>query len=260
MNDLFQDAIQPELRIFNFNGIPVRAQLIHDEPMFCLADVCKVLGIANASDCKSRMKPDGVAITDLIDSMGRTQQATFINEQNLYRAIFQSRKPEAEKFTDWVTGEVLPSIRKHGGYIRAGAEESDETIMARALQIAQATIERSKARLAEANREIAALAPDAEYARDVLAAANLHTVNSIAVHLGISAIRLNKFLVEQGCIYKQGDIYCPSCKIRNRGLCNFHVVPYINREGDKMTREHLKWTEEGRRFIIELWNRNRKGA
>lgn len=102
--------------VFNFKGNDVRTTIKDGEPMFCLADVCRALDIANPRDCKNRLNPDGVGTTDIIDSMGRTQQATFISEQNLYKVIFQSRKTEAEAFTDWVTGEVLPAIRKTGTY------------------------------------------------------------------------------------------------------------------------------------------------
>lgn len=87
------------------------------DPLFCLADVCKALDIANPRDCKTRLKIDGVGSADIIDALGRKQEATFINESNLYKCIFQSRKPDAEKFQDWVTEEVIPSIRKHGGYL-----------------------------------------------------------------------------------------------------------------------------------------------
>lgn len=86
------------------------------EPMFCLADVCKALEITHITDVKKRLKEDGVGTDKVIDRLGRTQEATFINESNLYKAIFQSRKESAERFADWVTSEVLPSIRKTGQY------------------------------------------------------------------------------------------------------------------------------------------------
>jgi len=83
-----------------------------------LNDVCKVLDIKNPSDAKTRLKKDGVATTEVIDNLGRTQQSSFINESNLYKLVFQSRKPEAERFVEWVTHDVIPSIRKHGAYIK----------------------------------------------------------------------------------------------------------------------------------------------
>ena len=94
----------------------IRTTLINNQPYFCLADVCRILDIKNVSDCKDRLKKDGVVNNDVIDSLGRRQVANFINESNLYKCIFQSRQPYAEKFQDWVTEEVLPQIRKTGGY------------------------------------------------------------------------------------------------------------------------------------------------
>ena len=105
------------LRTFIFNQKEVRTTLIHDEPYFCLKDVCQILDIKNHKCVVFRLNSDGVDSTDLIDSLGRTQKATFINESNLYKVIFQSRKEEAERFTDYVTGTILPSIRKHGAYM-----------------------------------------------------------------------------------------------------------------------------------------------
>ena len=94
----------------------IRTTLVDNQPYFCLADVCRILDIKNVSDCKDRLKKDGVVNNDVIDSLGRRQVANFINESNLYKCIFQSRQPYAEKFQDWVTEEVLPQIRKTGGY------------------------------------------------------------------------------------------------------------------------------------------------
>ncbi len=69
---------------------------------------------AKSSRVKTRLKTDGVTTSKVIDRLGREQEAAFINEANLYKTIFQSRKDSAERFTDWVTSEVLPSIRKTG--------------------------------------------------------------------------------------------------------------------------------------------------
>ena len=92
----------------------IRAQEIEGAPWFCLADVCRPLGL-QAKDCRRRLNQRGVVIIDTPTNSG-IQKMLFVNEANLYRAIFQSRKAEAERFTDWVTEEVLPSIRRTGGY------------------------------------------------------------------------------------------------------------------------------------------------
>ena len=106
-----------ELQIFNNEEFgSVRTITKDNEPMFCLSDVCKALDITHVTDVKNRLKQDGVGTSEVIDNLGRKQNATFINEANLYKTIFQSRKESAERFTDWVTTEVLPSIRKTGAY------------------------------------------------------------------------------------------------------------------------------------------------
>lgn len=106
-----------ELQIFkNSEFGEIRTVTIDNEPWFCLADVCKALDLEQVSRVKSRLKEDGVTTSKVIDRLGREQEATFINESNLYKTIFQSRKESAERFTEWVTSEVLPSIRRTGQY------------------------------------------------------------------------------------------------------------------------------------------------
>ena len=107
-----------ELKIFeNSEFGKVRVQQKDNNILFCLADVCKILELDQVSRVKTRLKEDGVTTSKVIDNLGREQEATFINESNLYKVIFQSRKENAERFTDWVTSEVLPSIRKNGAYL-----------------------------------------------------------------------------------------------------------------------------------------------
>lgn len=93
----------------------IRTALVNDEPMFCLADVCKALELTQPSKVKERLNSKGVNIIPTL-TKGGEQKLLYINESNLYKTIFQSRKESAERFTDWVTGEVLPSIRKTGSY------------------------------------------------------------------------------------------------------------------------------------------------
>lgn len=93
----------------------VRTTNVGDEYWFVLADVCRVLEIKNNRDARARLNERGVGNTDILTA-GGVQKMTIINESNLYKLIFQSRKPQAEKFSDWVTGEVLPTLRKQGTY------------------------------------------------------------------------------------------------------------------------------------------------
>lgn len=112
-----QEEKMKEVQIFaNPEFGEIRTEMVNGEPWFCLSDVCKALELEQVSRVKARLKTDGVTTGKVIDSLGRKQEATFVNEANLYKTIFQSRKESAERFTDWVTSEVLPSIRKTGGY------------------------------------------------------------------------------------------------------------------------------------------------
>lgn len=124
------------------------------EPLFCLVDICKALDLGNPSQTKQRLQKGGVSTNEVIDAKGRVQSALFINEPNLYKCIFQSRKKEAEAFQDWVFGEVLPAIRKTGGYMVSRPEETPEQVMARALLIAQDTIDRTRARAEKAESKV----------------------------------------------------------------------------------------------------------
>lgn len=105
-----------ELQIFNNEEFgEIRTITKDNEPMFCLADVCKALELSNPSMIKSRLNEKGISNIDTLTTGGK-QKLLYVNESNLYKTIFQSRKESAERFTDWVTSEVLPSIRKTGSY------------------------------------------------------------------------------------------------------------------------------------------------
>lgn len=115
------------------------------EPYFCLGDVCRGLDIKNVSDCKTRLKPDGAIAAD-VQTNGGVQRATFINEGNLYRVIFQSKKPEAERFTDWITEVVIPSIRKNGMFsVNQSLSPQLQLMQSMVNQLAQQELEIRKA-------------------------------------------------------------------------------------------------------------------
>lgn len=116
----------------------IRTAGTSEEPLFCLSDVCSVLGLRQG-DVKQRLDDGVVSTQPIIDALGREQQANFVNEDGLYDVILDSRKPQAKAFRKWVTSEVLPAIRKTGGYIATKSDDTPEEIMARALTIAQAT-------------------------------------------------------------------------------------------------------------------------
>jgi prophage antirepressor-like protein len=108
------------------------------EPLFCAKDVAVALGYGNSREAlRKHVEQEDVTKRDT-PTAGGTQQMQYVNESGLYALILSSKLESARRFKHWVTAEVLPAIRKQGGYMVARADESDEVIMARALQIMQA--------------------------------------------------------------------------------------------------------------------------
>ena len=214
------------------------------EPWFCLADICRVLEL-QVAPTKKRLKPDGVNLIKVIDSLYRKQEATFINEQNLYKVIMRSDKPQAEGFQDWVCGEVLPAIRKHGGYMAVRADEPDEVILSRALLIMQKALERRDKRIAE-------LEPRAAYADEVIDSVSCMTTTQVAKGLGMTAIELNRRLCSLGVQYCQSGQYLLYAGYARQGYAQNRTYMYRDAEGETHTRAYLVWTERGREFIHSL--------
>lgn len=192
-----------------------------DAPMFCAADVCKALGYANPRKAVTDHVDDGdVTKRDTPTSIG-VQTMSFVNESGLYSLIFGSKLQVAKAFKKWVTSEVLPSIRKSGGYIAAKPDESPEVIMARALQIANETIERSKQQLQMLEGENASLqeqnrilAPKAQYTDDVLQSNSTYTLTQIAHDLGMRSVHsLISELTRLRILFKQSGQYQPTAKV-----------------------------------------------
>lgn len=106
-----------DLQIFNFENNDVRTVVVEGEPWFVLKDLCNILELGHVATVTRRLEDDVVSKHPIQDSLGRTQLSTFVSEDGLYDVILDSRKPEAKKFRKWITSEVIPSIRKHGGYL-----------------------------------------------------------------------------------------------------------------------------------------------
>lgn len=227
----------------------VRTAIIDNEPVFCLADVCKALDIGNISQLKTRLKKDGVITNEVIDALGRTQKATFINESNLYKTIFQSRKPSAERFTDWVTGEVLPSIRKNGGYIAGQENLSDDELLAKALMVAQNKI-------AERDKQIERMRPKEIFADAVSASETSILVGELAKILKQNGIdtgekRLFAWMKENGYLMSRvgSDKNIPTQKSMNLGLFEIKETIVSTNHGSKV-KKTPKVTGKGQQYFI----------
>lgn len=242
---------------------------------FCLSDVCQLLGLGNPSQTKTRLKAKGI-ITNYTPTKSGTQQMLFIDEPNLYRCIFQSRKKEAEAFQDWVMEEVLPTIRKTGGYIPANEGESEIDIMAKALLIAQRQIEAQRVRAeyeaarAEAlqkqtvkmqgqidyiNEKQKKLIPAAAYANEVLQSKSDYTLTQTAHALGLRSVHvLTKWLKRRGVLYYQSGQWQPTAKVADKGYFTTRTCKYVNYDDTVGTNIYTTVTERGRRFLWEMLN------
>ena len=191
--------IMGELQVFNYNENQVRTVLQDGEPWFVLKDVCEVLGIADHKVAARRLEGDEVCQTPLIDSIGRKQETTIINESGLYNVILRSDKPQAKPFRKWVTAEVLPSIRKHGAYMTPETLEAailnalkDETDKRKALEAANSAL--------TVDLEIAR--PKAQYFDELVDRNLLTNFRETAKELGIKEREFVKFLIEKKYIYR----------------------------------------------------------
>jgi anti-repressor protein len=233
------------------------------DPLFCLADICNILDIKNVSQAKTRLNQNGVITNEVIDSMGRTQDAIFVTESNLYKLAFQSRKKEAEQFTEWVTSEVLPSIRKSGGYIMTKEEDSAEIIMARAILVANEAMGRQKERIAALEKEKEVVqkvlehqAPIFQYANEVLSSKSYHTVTTIGAQFGLSGIILNRLLVKANFIRKTEGEYSLCAPHFGKGYTFTKTSPYFNEKTSEWgTSLELRYTEVGRMKIHSIIER-----
>ena len=236
-----------EIKIFKNQEFGAIRTFINEqgEPMFNANDVCNALGYDQPRKAVKRhvCEEDGTKHTILTN--GGKQLATFINESGLYALILSSKLDSAKRFKQWVTSEVLPSIRKQGGYMIARPDESDEVILARALQIMQATLQRR-------DELIAKLQPRAEYADHVLDNISCFTVTQIGKELGMTGHDLNVLLCSHKIQYAQSGQYLLYADYARQGLAKNRTFSREASDGTLHTRTYLVWTEKGRDFIHQL--------
>lgn len=244
------------------------------EPLFKAKDVADILEVKNTSVLVQRIEEEEVTKLNLGGLQGET---LFLTEDGLYEALMQSRKPIAKQFKKGVK-QILKEIRATGGYIATQVNETPEMIMARALKVAEHTIEEHEKRmkaLAEENEaqkrinkqleadtqmkaeEIKKLTPDADYARQTLTAVNTWNTNIIAKEMGMSAVTLNQHLQRLGIQYKQHKVWVLSAKYQGKGYTKTQTYNYFNSAGEVCTRMQQEWTEVGRRWLLELWHQGK---
>lgn len=195
-----------EIVPFAFEGVEVRTLMNDGEPWFVVADVARVLALSNPTMAVTSIDPDDLSTAEVIDSLGRPQNARVVNESALYQLIFQSRKEEARAFKRWVTHEVLPQIRRTGSY----APADDLALPQNFVEALEALLVREKANL-ELERANAELTPRAVAWDAIASAEGDFSVGQAANLLGRAGVpnmgpqRLFRKLEELGWIYRGED-------------------------------------------------------
>lgn len=191
-----------DLQIFKYNGKEVRTIQKDGEPWWVLKDVCEVLGLSSPHKVFERLDDDEKG-RNQIPTLGGEQEMTVINESGLYNVILRSDKPEAKPFRKWVTSEVLPSIRKNGGYIANQENLTPEQIVANALIVAQNII-------SQKDKQIEQMKPKAEFFDAVADSRTAISMNEVSKVLGIKGYGRNNLFEF----------------LRNNGILDRWNVPY----------------------------------
>lgn len=219
------------IQIFKYENNDVRTVEMNGEPWFVLKDVCVVLGLGTVSKVADRLDADEKGMNQ-IHTPGGMQDVTVINESGLYNVILRSDKPEAKPFRKWVTSEVLPSIRKNGGYIAGQEQLTPSELMAKAMLVANKTLAEREARISELKVQNAIMQPKAEYFDELVDRNLLTSFRETAKQLGVEEKKFISFLMEKKYIYRDKKAKLMPYADKNNGL--FEVKECFN--------EKTKWS------------------
>lgn len=245
-----------EIQRFDFKGASLRTLIDKaGEPWFVAKDVCAILEISNPSDALKRLDDDERSRFNL----GRQGETNIVNEAGLYVLVLGSRKPEAHEFKRWVTHEVLPQIRKTGGYIPTTDVDDDMTILAKAVMIGQRTMKEQKRRIAEQSEHIKVLEPKARFADAVAASDGTCLIGELAKMLrqnglDIGQNRLFEILRQDGYLGKTGsNRNVPTQKAMDLGLFRIKETAITHSDGHVTINRTAKVTGKGQTYFISRY-------
>lgn len=247
------------LKIFNNHEFGKIRTIVdgNNEPWFVGKDIAEILEYAKPRNAISRhVDEEDKKGAPIQGDLGGKQKMTIINESGLYSLIFSSKMDKAREFKRWVTSEVLPAIRKDGGYMLANKNDSEEEIMAKAVLIAQKSMERLKLENKQKDQIIGELKPKADYVDKILQNKSLIKVSAIAKDYGMSAQEMNKLLHELRIQYNQGGQWLLYAKIQDKGYTSSETHVYEKKDGSTDIRLLTKWTQKGRIFLYDELKKN----
>ena len=244
-----------QIQVFNHEQFgQIRTMEMPDGQVgFVGKDVAEVLGYQNGSRDINRHVDTEDRIVLKINDGCQNRDTIIINESGLYSLILSSKLPKAREFKHWVTAEVLPQIRKTGGYIPVNREDDEKTILAKAVKILMRTVEMQKLELAEQGMEIARLAPKAEYAEEVLLSPTCYTMTQVAKSLSMTVLQLQRWLHKKRIIYRSpSGCWMLYAEYLKKGYEAYRTKKGENLFGEVLwTDTYLVWTERGKEFIFK---------
>lgn len=243
----------------------IRTVNIDDEPWFVGKDVAKALGYSNSRDALNKHVDDEDKGVAKCDTHGGAQDLAVINEPGVYSLVFGSKLENAKRFKRWVTSEVLPTIRKTGGYVNndelfidtyfEGADEQTKSILRLNLaQIRQLNEEKRKLQqtVSVQTQQITEMAPKVTYYDIVLQCTDTIPISVIAKDYGKSAKWMNHYLYTKGIQYKQGDVWLLYQKYAEKGYTKTKTIVCDTLYTNNHVKIHTYWTQKGRLFIYDL--------
>lgn len=245
------------IQIFNNEELgTIRIKGTPDAPLFCLGDVCKMLGLRQGN-VRERLEK-GVVSTEPLLTSGGIQMVNFVTEDGLYDVILDSRKPEAKRFRKWVTSEVLPTIRKHGAYMTKDTLERAIAEPDFLIQLAT-TLKEEKAKRLEAEQQcevqkqiIGEMEKKVSYLDLILSSTSTMTITQIAQDYGMSGQRMNKLLHGLRIQYKVGEQWILYAEYKDKCYVSSETIHFVTSEGIPCTTLNTKWTQKGRLFLYDI--------
>lgn len=238
-----------DIQVFNNPEFgEIRTTIVDGEPYFVGKDVAEVLAYKETAKAIREHVDDDDKGVSVLDTPGGKQKMVVINESGLYGLVFGSKLPTAKKFKHWVTSEVLPTIRKTGGY---HVPQSPAEQMAQGILAAQKLLAEKDATIAKSKQIIGELKPKADYTDRILNSKSLVTITQIAKDYGISGAAMNAKLHEMGVIYKLGGQWLLYSKYQAKGYTHSETVDITHSDGRADVKMNTKWTQKGRLFLYQ---------
>lgn len=237
-----------ELQVFKNNEFSIKSLVIDNEPWFVGKDVATALGYRDTSDALKKHVDNDDKLTRRFADSGQNREMYIINESGLYSLILSSKLESAKHFKRWVTSEVLPAIRKTGGY------QLPEISYPQSLRLLADEIEKNKKLELENSiqaQQINEMKPKADYCDKILSSKSLLTITQIAKDYGMSGKAMNQILHDLNIQYKQSGQWLLYSRYQSKGYTSSETIDIKQDDGKVLVRLSTKWTQKGRLYLYE---------